>query len=572
MGHIQMLLNHFLKDNMNKINTNLKGDFWGGITTAIVALPLALAFAIASGVDAKYGLYTAIVAGFLTSLFGGCPVQITGPTGAMTVVLIGIVAKFGYEKVLIVGVLAGIMQIAMGIGKLGRLITYIPFPLTTGFTNGIAVIIFAGQIDNLLGLPNTIHLDEENFLLRIFESLSNIHQANPMSVVAALIVILIMIIGPRCIKVIPASLIGLIAATITAWTFNLNIERIGDIPRTIPLPQGMHVNWNLIKELIRPAIAIAALGAIESLLSAVVADGMTLREKHDSNKELIGQGIGNIAAPFFGGIPATGAIARTAVNIKNGGKTKLSGMLHSIFLFIIMLVFADMASHIPLSALAGILMMTSIRMVEIENTKAVFHSPKSDIFVMLLTFIITVAFDLILAVEIGLISAGILFVKRMSDLGMIKESIETLSPMPNSAINVCPHVLVYRIDAPLFFGAADSFVGTIKKHDDIKVLILRLRRVTAMDATGAMALRSIVEHMERIGACLLIAGLQPQPKEVLEKMGILKMVGSENLFEHTDEAILHAESFMTLITCIGCVKYKNGICSLTVCEITKGGK
>lgn len=549
------------------LGPNLKGDLFGGLTAAIVALPLALAFAIASGIPAQYGLYTAIVAGFLASLFGGSPVQITGPTGAMTVVLIGIVAKFGYDKVLIAGVMAGIMLVGMGVMRLGKLITYIPFPLTTGFTNGIAVIIFAGQIDNFLGLPKTIHSGEENFFIKVWESVSHISQANPMAVLITSLVIITMVIVPRIIKTIPGSLIGLIIATTAAWVFGLDVKKIGEIPRSLPMPHGIDVSWGLINELIRPAIAIAALGAIESLLSAVVADGMTLGEKHDSNKELIGQGIGNIVAPFFGGIPATGAIARTAVNVRNGGKTKLSGMLHSVFLLVIMFLFADLAANIPLSALAGILMMTSIRMVEFENTEAVLRSPKSDIFVMLLTFFVTVAFDLVLAVEIGLMAAGILFVRRMSELGMMQESVETVLPMPTSAMKLCPHVFVYRIDAPLFFGAADTFVSTIKKHDDIKILVLRLRRVTAMDATGAMALRSIVEHMERIGGYLLIAGLQPQPVGVLDKMGILKKIGKENIFEHTDEAIIHAQTLMNLIMCIECPKYKNGICEHMVCEL-----
>lgn len=551
----------------DRIGSNLKGDLFGGLTAAIVALPLALAFAIASGVPPQYGLYTAIVAGFLASLFGGSPVQITGPTGAMTVVLIGIVSKFGYDKVLIAGVLAGIMMVGMGMMRLGKLITYIPFPLTTGFTNGIAVIIFAGQIDNFLGLPKTIHSGEENFFIRVWESISHIQEANHMAVLIAALVIITMVIVPRYIKTIPGSLIGLIIATSTSWFFALDVKNIGEIPRTLPMPHGIDVSWGLIRELIRPAIAIAALGAIESLLSAVVADGMTLGEKHDSNKELVGQGIANIATPFFGGIPATGAIARTAVNVRNGGKTKLSGMLHSFFLLIVMFFLADPASHIPLAALAGILMMTSVRMFEVENTEAVLHSPRADIFVMFLTFFVTVAFDLVLAVEVGLMAAGILFVKRMSELGMMQESIETVLPMPDSAMKVCPHVFVYRLDAPLFFGAADSFVNTIKKHDSIKVLILRLRRVTAMDATGAMALRSIVEHMHRIGGHLLIAGLQPQPREVLENMGIIKMIGKENLFEHTDQAIIHAQSIMTLVTCVECAKYMNGVCGHLVCEL-----
>lgn len=553
----------------NKLLSNLKGDFWGGLTTGIVALPLALAFAIASGVDAKYGLYTAIVAGFLASLFGGCPTQISGPTGAMTAVLIGIVAKYGYEQILIAGVMAGIMQIGMGVLRLGRLITYIPMPLTTGFTNGIAVVIFAGQVDYFLGLPKSVHSGEENFFIRLWESASHIGQANPTGVFIGILVIIIMIVVPRFLKAVPGSLIGLVAATLGAWFFHADVYKIGEIPRTLPMPHGIQVSWEMIRELIRPAIAIAALGAIESLLSAVIADGMTLSEKHDSNKELVGQGIANIVTPFFGGIPATAAIARTAVNIRNGGRTKLSGMFHAVVLLIIMFLFADLAAHIPLSALAGILMVVSVRMIEYESTEAVFRSPKSDIFVMLLTFFVTVAFDLILAVEIGLMAAGILFVKRMGDLGMMQESVESVVPMPESAMKVCPHVFVYRIDAPLFFGAADTFVSTIKKHDVIKVLVLRLRRVTAMDATGAMALRSIVEHMERIGGHLIIAGLQPQPRKVLENMGILKMIGKENLFEHTDEAILFANTMMNEVTCVRCDKYISGVCSHLVCELER---
>jgi SulP family sulfate permease len=514
---------------------HFKGDLTGGLTAAVVALPLALAFAVASGVEPKAGLYTAIVAGTLASLFGGSSVQITGPTGAMAVVLVGIVAKYGIEKVWIAGVMAGIIQIALGVAKMGQLVKFIPYPVTAGFTNGIAVIIFCGQLNNFLGLELG---RSEHFLPALWDTLTHISAFNWEAIAIASVVIFTKILLPKITTVIPGSLVGLILATAIASYFQLDLPTIGEIPRALPLPHGIP-HWNdprLLRELINPALALAALGSIESLLSAVVADGMTVSEKHDSNQELIGQGIANLVVPFFGGIPATGAIARTAVNVRSGGKTKLSGIIHGVALAVIIMSLAPLAAKIPLAALAGILMVVSLRMIEWEAIGLLMRSTYADLSVMLLTWGVTICFDLVLAVEIGLIAAGALFIKRMSDLNLARIPDVEAFP-PGVSLELGKEIAVYRVDGPVFFGAAERFATFLRDEPEVKHLILRMRFVPIMDTTGLVALEDIYRDLKRHSCHLILTGLQPEVEQLLDRTGLLDEIGRENCYLTTDLAV-----------------------------------
>ena len=514
---------------------HLKGDLTGGLTAAVVALPLALAFAVASGVEPKAGIYTAIVAGIVAATFGGSAVQITGPTGAMAVVLIGIVAKYGIEKVWIAGVMAGIIQIALGIAKLGQLVKFIPYPVTAGFTNGIAVIILCGQLNNFLGLqlPRS-----EHFLDGLWDSLSHVSNLNWSAVGVAIIVIATKLLLPRITTLVPGSLVGLILATAIASYFKLDIPTIGEIPRVLPFPHGIP-HWNdlkLLRELINPALALAALGSIESLLSAVVADGMTVSDKHDSNRELIGQGLANLVVPFFGGIPATGAIARTAVNVRSGGKTRLSGIIHGLALAAIILIFAPLAAQIPLAALAGILIVVSIRMIEWDAIGLLLKSTYSDLGVMILTWAITIFFDLVLAVEIGLIAAGALFIKRMSELDLAR--IPETEVFPDGiSLELAKEIAVYRVDGPVFFGAAERFANFLHDEPEVKHLILRMRFVPNMDTTGLVALEDIYRDLKRHNCHLILTGLQTEVESLLDRTGLLDKIGRNNCYLTTDAAI-----------------------------------
>ncbi len=520
---------------LSQIFAHWRGDLTGGLTAAVVALPLALAFAVASGVEPKAGLYTAIIAGIIAAVFGGSPVQITGPTGAMAVILVGIVSKYGIEKVWIAGVMAGIIQIALGVAKLGRLVKFIPYPVTAGFTNGIAVIIFCGQLNNFLGvqLPRS-----EHFLPGLWQTYTHLAGFNWAAVGLASLVIVIKLFWPKITTIIPGSLVGLLLATAIASWFQLDVPTIGAIPQSLPMLQSIP-HWTdlrLIRELINPALALAALGSIESLLSAVVADGMTVSEKHNSDRELIGQGLANIVVPFFGGIPATGAIARTAVNVRSGGKTRLSGVIHGLALAIVVLTLAPLAAHIPLAALAGILMVTSVRMIEWDAIGLLARATYADFGVMILTWTVTIFFDLVLAVEVGLIAAGALFIQRMSELSLVKVPETEVFP-PGTPLELSKQIAVYRVDGPVFFGAAERFVTFLRDEPEVKHLILRMRFVPNMDTTGLIALEDIYQDLKRHDCRLLLTGLQPEVRQLLERTGFLAKIGTENCFETTDGAI-----------------------------------
>ncbi len=512
-----------------------RGDLLGGLTAAIVALPLALAFAIASGVDPKAGIYTAIVAGCVAAIFGGSPGQITGPTGAMAVILLGIVAKYGIEKVWLAGVMAGLIQIALGVAKLGRLVKFIPYPVTAGFTNGIAIIIFCGQLNNFFGLKLS---RTEHFLPGLWQTLHHLPEAHWSTIAIATVVIVTKLLWAKLRTPLPGSLVGLVLATLVVSLLHLDVPTIGAIPQTLPLPQGIPhwQDFGLIRELINPALALAALGSIESLLSAVVADGMTVKEKHNSDQELIGQGLANMVVPFFGGIPATGAIARTAVNIRAGGRTRLSGITHSLVLMLIVLLFAPLTAHIPLAALAGILMVTSVRMLEWEAIGLLMRATYADFGVMALTWAVTICFDLVLAVEVGLIAAGALFIKRMSDLSMGKIPEAEAFP-PGVPLELGKQIAVYRVDGPMFFGAAERFVTFLRDEPEVRYLILRMRFVPNMDTTGLVALEDIYHDLKRRDCQLLLSGLQPEVRQLLERTGLLNRIGGDNCFDSTDAAV-----------------------------------
>lgn len=537
-------------------------DVLSGLIVGIIAIPLGMAFAIASGVKPEYGIYTTIIAGILISLLGGSRYQIGGPTGAFIPILFGIVMTYGYEDLLIAGFLAGVMLFFMGVFRLGSLIKFIPKPVTIGFTSGIAVIIFTGQISNFLGLADVE--SHEYFLENIKEIFSHLHTVNFYSVLTASICLAAILLTPKYFPKIPGPLIGLLLSTVAAAIFFPNQvatigSSFGEIPGTLPTFEIPDVTLEKVIELLRPAFVIAILGGIESLLSAVVADGMT-NSRHNSNRELAGQGIANMITPLFGGIPATGAIARTATNIKNGAVSPLSGVFHGIMVLLILLLFAPYASSIPLASMAPILMVVAWNMSERKVFYHVLKTKTEDSLVLVVTFLLTVFINLTVAVEIGLLMAVILFTKRMSD------HLVTVKALPNpenkhnkvqsqmvSAQRDCPQISIFNIEGPLFFGAAQTFSQTIMDTINYRpgVLLLRMGRVPFMDTTGESNFAHIVQNFSKHGI-VLISGIQPQPKRILMKTGLYDMIGEEHIFEHTGDAINYALGLLEKNKCLGC--------------------
>jgi SulP family sulfate permease len=518
-------------------------DLLAGLTVGVVALPLALAFGVTSGAGAAAGLFTAIVAGFIGSAFGGSRYNITGPTGAMTVVLLPIIAQYGADKIFLVGIMASLILLGFGLLRFGRLINLIPYPVVTGFTNGIAIIIFLQQIPGLLGVPTP---KGQNILVVTWEALHDYFRQPQLSTILLTLLTVALILGwGRYVRRIPGSIVALVAVTLVSLVFA--VPRIGNIPTSLPAPHLPTWTFSDISQLFSPALAVALLAGIESLLSAVVADSMTIREKHDPDRELIGSGLANLFAPIFGGIPATGAIARTAVGVRSGAQTRLTGMIHALFLLLVVLSLGPQARAIPLAALAGILMVTAVRMVEWEAVRAILRSTKSDLSTMLVTMGVTVAFDLVLAIEVGLVLAGILFIQRMRNT-LTVEPMDLAPSLPKHLELdhdlLKERVVAFRVDGPLFFAVAGEFIQSLTQVKGVDVLILRMRRVKIIDASGANALETMKEALDRKGIKFLISGLQPQPKEVLERMGLLEEVttNGHHLFETTDQAIAHAWS------------------------------
>ncbi|MBS4211513.1 SulP family inorganic anion transporter [Neobacillus rhizophilus] len=537
-------------------------DLLSGLIVGVIAIPLGMAFAIASGVKPEYGIYTTIVAGILISLFGGSKYQIGGPTGAFIPILFGIVMTYGYENLLIAGFMAGVILVLMGVFKLGSLIKYIPRPVTIGFTAGIAVTIFTGQIASFLGLEGI--KKHEEFILNIKEIVVHLGSTNIFSILTAAICLATIIITPKIAPKVPGPLIGLVVSTAAASLFYPGqVATIGtaygQIPSTLPALHLPELNMDIILELIRPAFIIAMLGGIESLLSAVVADGMT-GSRHNSNKELVGQGIANMITPLFGGIPATGAIARTATNIKNGAVSPLSGIFHGIVVLLVLIFFAPYASFIPLASMAPILMVVAWNMSERKVFAHIFKTKSTDSLVLVVTFLLTVFVNLTVAVEVGLVMSAILFVKRMSDVMITAKALP--NPQTNRAkvetgmvtdTHDCPQISIFNIEGPLFFGAALTFEETIMNTINYrpKILLLRMGRVPFMDTTGEANLASIVRHFSKNGI-VLISGINPQPESVLKKTGLYEVVGDEHFFAHTGEAIQYALKEINQNKCLGC--------------------
>ncbi|MBU0552363.1 sulfate permease [Myxococcota bacterium] len=524
-------------------------DITSGLIVGIVALPLAIAFAIASGVQPAQGLATAVIAGFLISAFSGSRVQIGGPTGAFIVIVYGIVQRYGYDGLATATLLAGVMLILMGIFRLGAVIKYIPYPVTVGFTAGIALIIATGQARDLAGLD--IAQVPSEFIHKLSVYAHSLHTANPYALLLSGLTIALMIYWPRITRKIPGSLVALLLTTALVHLMGLPVEtiggRFGEVPSSLPMPRLPNMSWQLIMEMIGPAVTIAILAGIESLLSAVVADGMT-GQRHRSNTELIAQGIANIASPIFGGIPATGAIARTATNIKSGGATPIAGMVHALVLLLIMVIFGRLAALIPMATLAGILMVVAYNMSEWRLFVKLFRGPREDILVLLLTFSLTVLVDLTVAIQVGVVLAAILFMRRMAkvtEVGYARQLLgdeEREDDPKNIRGRRIPHgVEVFEINGPFFFGAADKFKDAISQvNAPPKVLILRLRRVPAIDATALIALEEVQARAAREGVTLILSGVHAQPLATLTRAGFLARVGQHHAFDDIDQALEHA--------------------------------
>ena len=533
---------------------HVRVDLLAGITVAFVALPLALGFGVTSGAGATAGIITAIVAGFVAALMGGSSFQVSGPTGAMTAVLLPIVAQHGTTALPILCVMAGVILVLLGIARVGQYVRFIPWPVVTGFTNGIGVIIFLQQLPNVLGVPQP---HGESIVTIAYVSVREwLSSPGFTSILLAILAITVMV-GWRRIKalsLVPASMAALIVVSLASLlpVFG-EVARIGVIPRSLPLPQlptlGFTDAW---VDLARAALAIAVLSALESLLSAVVADGMTVGEKHDPDRELFGQGLANVAAGLFGGLPATAALARTAVNVRSGAKTRLASMTHAVTLLVVILFLAPLASRIPLAVLGGILMVVAVRMVEAHATGLILKSTKSDAFVMVLTMVVTIAFDLILAIEVGLVAAAILFIVRMSSTFTVDamslagpELKPLVSDVGAAELDLLKgRVVAFRVEGPIFFGAAERFIDQLLKIDQgIEIVVLRLRRVPVLDATGVTALRAIHDRLGSRGIDLIISGLQPQPATVLKRTGVYDEIteGGRNDIALTENAIAEAK-------------------------------
>lgn len=530
-------------------------DLMAGIIVGIVALPLAIAFGIASGVSPEQGLITAIIAGFIISFLGGSNVQIGGPTGAFIVIVYGIIQQFGIEGLAIATVMAGIMLILMGAFKLGAIIRFIPYPIVVGFTSGIALTIFTTQIKDLFGL--TMKQVPADFVSKWIAYFQHFDSTNWIALAVGISSILIISITPRFSKKIPGSLIAIIVMTIISYILrhHLNItglETIGDrfeINASLPTPNSLAFNIETINQLLPAAFTIAILGAIESLLSATVADGVT-GHKHNSNTELIAQGAANIVVPFFGGIPATGAIARTMTNINNGGRTPVAGLIHAVVLLLILLFLGPLTKHIPMACLAGVLVIVSYNMSEWRTFKSLMKNSKSDVAVLLTTFLLTVIFDLTIAIEIGLLLALVLFMKRMSEVTHITVSKDQLDLSHESEIyheeeklTVPKGVEVYEIDGPFFFGVANKFDECMKTiGDKPHIRIIRMRKVPFMDTTGLHNLESLYRLSAKEKIQIILSGVNAQVHETLKKSGFATLIGEENICSNINEALQRAQN------------------------------
>lgn len=537
--------------------SQFSADVVAGVIVGIVALPLAIAFAIASGVTPDRGLYTAIIAGFLISALGGSRVQIGGPTGAFVVIVYGIVQRFGIDGLIVATLMAGVILIVLGVARMGAAIKFIPHPVVVGFTSGIAIIIFSSQVKDFLGLK-VGNLPAE-FIPKWRVIASHLDSIDTTTAAISVLALAIMLVWPRVSRRIPGPFVALIVTTVVARVFNLPVEtigtRFGAISASFPHPVVPHVTLDQLSGLVAPAFTIALLAAVESLLSAVVADGM-IGGRHRSNMELVAQGIANIASPLFGGIPATGAIARTATNIKNGGRTPVAGMVHALTLLLITLFFGRWAALIPLATLAAILVVVSYHMSEWRTFRGELTAPKSDVVVLITTFALTVIIDLTVAIEVGMVLAAFLFMRRMAEVTNISVVTRELADEdgddeddPNAVRDrsVPDGVEVFEINGPFFFGAAEQFKDTLNEvARKPNVLIIRMRAVPAIDSTGLHVLQELARRYRQEGTLLLLSDVHAQPMFALVRSDILPEIGEENLFGNIDDALNRARDHLGL--------------------------
>ncbi|WP_428897021.1 SulP family inorganic anion transporter [Parelusimicrobium proximum] len=530
---------------------NILRDLSAGLVVAFIAMPLSLALAIASGVSPEKGIITAVIGGFIVSLLGGSRVQIGGPTGAFVIIVSGIINQYGLAGLMAATFMAGIFLVIMGILRFGNVIKFIPYPVTTGFTAGIAVVLFSTQINDFLGLGLTdIPADFFDKWIMYFNNISHINRETLLIGILALV---IMIFWPKKWRIVPGTIVAIVVTTLAVKFLSLDVEtifsRFGNIGRTLPRLTWPDLDLFTIKRLIVPSLVIAMLAGIESLLSAVVADGM-INTKHRSNMELVAQGIANSASALFGGIPVTGAIARTTANVENGGRTPIAGISHAVFIFIITMLFMPYLSLVPMATLAAILFMVAYRMSEWRSFVSLFKAPVSDILVLLTTFTLTVVKDLIIAIEVGMVLAAFLFMKRMSDVYKVSpysEEEENDDPIEDPEIDralLKSKIQMYKIDGPFFFGAANAFADSLQIVLDYKVLILRMRNVPAMDATAFHVLNKIFKRCQKSGITLLFAGVQKQPMEVMKKYGFVNAVGIQHFFGTKRAALRHASKIL----------------------------
>ncbi len=537
-----------------KLVTTLRGytrrqftnDAIAGVIVGFVALPLAIAFAIASGVSPDRGIWTAIVAGFLISALGGSRVQIGGPTGAFVVIVYGITQKFGIDGLTVATLMAGVILVAMGLAKLGSMIEYVPYPLITGFTSGIAVIIFSSEVRDFFGL----HMDTvpAGFAAKWIALTQHAHTANAHAIGVSVVALAILVAWPKVSDRIPGPFVALVATTVGVHMLHLNVEtigsRFGDIAATVPHLVIPHLTLEQVSALVGPAFTIAMLAAIESLLSAVVADGM-IGGRHRSNMELVAQGIANIASPLFGGIPATGAIARTATNVKNGGRTPVAGMIHAVTLLIIALFAGRWASYIPMATLAAILVVVAYHMSEWREFLSELRSPKSDVAVLLTTFLLTIFVDLTVAIAVGMIMAAFLFIRRMAavaNVSLVTDDVAddaALFDADTSERRAAPKdVEIYEINGPFFFGAAAAFKDTLGRvASKPRALVIRMRHVPAIDSSGMRALSDVVRRTRNDGTRVCLVEIADQPLAALSASGALERLGQENVFPTLEAAL-----------------------------------
>ncbi|MBK7501191.1 MAG: sulfate permease [Ignavibacteriales bacterium] len=540
----------------NYTSKQFLADLSAGTIVGIVALPLAIAFGIASGVTPEKGLITAIIAGFIISLLGGSRVQIGGPTGAFIVIVYGIVQQYGVNGLIIATIMAGVILVIMGFARFGSVIKFIPHPVVVGFTSGIALLIFSTQIKDFFGLA--IENVPSEFFEKWIEYSFNFSTINYYSFGTAALALFIILIFPRITHKIPGSIVALLVTTAIVQIFHFPVETIGskfgELPSALPSPVFPEIDFAIIKNLIGPATTIAILAAIESLLSAVVADGM-IGGRHRSNMELVAQGVANIITPLFGGIPATGAIARTATNIKNGGRTPVAGIVHALVLLLITLFFGQYAKLIPMATLAAVLIIVAYNMSEWRSFIEIFKSPKSDIIVLLTTFGLTVVFDLTIAIQVGMVLAVFLFMRSMAmvtNVGIITRELkdDDEEAVDSNAITnkkVPDEVEVFEINGPFFFGAVSKFRDAMRFIESPpKVLIIRMRNVPAIDGTGIHALEEVYHESIKKGTQLVLSGVHTQPLIALDQSGFLKVIGEQNVLGNIDDSLDRAREILGL--------------------------